>query len=231
MVLLLRLTGPMQSWGIQSRFAWREAGREPSFSGVLGLLCAALGVPREEEHTLARLATWTMGVRVDREGTVLTDYQTAGGGKVNGLPYGVANARDGRAGTVTSARDYLVDADFLVGLEGEDWPLLEAAAAALEAPYWPLCLGKRSFPLAVPPSLGLHPEGLREVLEGWPWRPRRPGETLPPEGLRLVFTTTEPAAELRWDCPVCFAAARRQYRPRRVATEFLPRDRVVVGET
>ncbi len=45
-VLLLRLAGPLQSWGTQSRFRVRDTGREPSKSGVIGLLCTALGRPR-----------------------------------------------------------------------------------------------------------------------------------------------------------------------------------------
>ena len=48
--LLLRLAGPMQSWGTQSRFTIRDTGYEPSKSGVIGLLCAALGKPRDESH-------------------------------------------------------------------------------------------------------------------------------------------------------------------------------------
>ncbi len=42
--LLLRLAGPMQSWGTQSRFTERDTGREPSKSGVVGLLAAAVGL-------------------------------------------------------------------------------------------------------------------------------------------------------------------------------------------
>ncbi|MCA9878634.1 MAG: CRISPR-associated protein Cas5, partial [Thermomicrobiales bacterium] len=34
--VLLRLAGPMQSWGTQSRFLERDTGMEPSKSGVLG---------------------------------------------------------------------------------------------------------------------------------------------------------------------------------------------------
>ncbi len=45
--LLLRLAGPMQSWGVQSRFTIRGTGLEPSKSGVIGLVCAALGRPND----------------------------------------------------------------------------------------------------------------------------------------------------------------------------------------
>ena len=41
--LLLALEGPLQSWGTSSRFSERGSGLEPSKSGVIGLLCAALG--------------------------------------------------------------------------------------------------------------------------------------------------------------------------------------------
>jgi CRISPR system Cascade subunit CasD len=45
--LLLRLVGPMQSWGTTSRFDQRDTGKEPSKSGVIGLVAAALGIDRE----------------------------------------------------------------------------------------------------------------------------------------------------------------------------------------
>ena len=75
--LLLRLAGPMQSWGTQSRFSMRDTGLEPSKSGVIGLLCAALGRPREDTAIVRRLTALTMGVRVDREGVMKKDFHTA----------------------------------------------------------------------------------------------------------------------------------------------------------
>ena len=80
-VLLLRLAGPMQSWGIGSRFAMRDTAPEPTKSGVLGLICSAAGIPRDDEASLAELAVLRMGVRVDREGRVAEDFQTIGGGR------------------------------------------------------------------------------------------------------------------------------------------------------
>ena len=47
--LLLRLAAPLQSWGIDSKFDIRRTGREPSKSGVIGLICAALGIKRDDE--------------------------------------------------------------------------------------------------------------------------------------------------------------------------------------
>ena len=57
---------PMQSWGTKSQFASRDTAMEPTKSGVVGLLAAALGVPREEDDDIQRLARMRMGVRVDR---------------------------------------------------------------------------------------------------------------------------------------------------------------------
>jgi CRISPR system Cascade subunit CasD len=74
-VLLMRLAGPMQSWGIQSRYLVRDTGLEPSKSGVIGLLCAALGRARHEP--VDDLAALRLGVRVDREGRMARDYHTA----------------------------------------------------------------------------------------------------------------------------------------------------------
>src|SRR5262245_60630235 len=105
--LLLRLSGPMQSWGVQSRFSHRDTGLEPSKSGVLGLACAALG--RSRDASLDDLRALRLGVRVDREGRIARDFHTA---------LEVIKADGSRPATVVSHRFYLADAVFLAGLEG-----------------------------------------------------------------------------------------------------------------
>ena len=75
--LLLRLVGPMQSWGTTSRFDDRDTAKEPSKSGVLGLVAAALGIDRENWVELEPLCHLCMGVRHDRPGVPKRDYQTA----------------------------------------------------------------------------------------------------------------------------------------------------------
>jgi CRISPR-associated Cas5-like protein len=77
-VLLLRLSAPLQAWGVQSRFTVRDTGREPSKSGVVGLLCAALG--RGRDQPIDDLAALRMAARVDQEGRILRDYHVAGVG-------------------------------------------------------------------------------------------------------------------------------------------------------
>lgn len=69
--LLLRLAAPLQAWGADSKFETRKTGREPTKSGVIGLLAAALGLRRDESEALTRLTGLRFGVRVEREGQLL----------------------------------------------------------------------------------------------------------------------------------------------------------------
>lgn len=230
-VLLLRLAGPMQSWGTQSRFTVRDTEREPTKSGVVGLLGAALGMRRDDIGTIARLAALRMGVRVDREGHIRVDYHTAGGGNVPGRDrYGVYKASGSKSiDPVVSQRHYLADADFLVGLEGDDEAWLHQLDAALANPVWPLYLGRKSFVPSQPVRIGVQSGPLEEVLRKAPWRPRRQGES-PQDPLRLVIETHEPTNEVRRDQPLSFDIFRREYRLRYLRTEFIEPEDVVVEE-
>jgi CRISPR system Cascade subunit CasD len=229
--LLLRLSGPMQSWGTDSRFDIRFSGREPSKSGVIGLLCAALGKPRQEQPgdglpALAGLSRLRMGVRVDRPGTLQVDYQTAGGSHLRGERYGVINAAGKSLSTVQSRRYYLADAEFVVALEGEDPGLMRRLDEALATPVWQLFLGRKAFvpgePVR-PPDTG--PESpwwamsFEQALREFPWRRRRATD-VPPELLRVVLDTTpsHPDRELRQDLPIDFAL--RRFGPRYIRTGF-----------
>ena len=224
-VLLLRLAGPMQSWGTQSRFTMRDTGLEPSKSGVIGLLCAALGRSRDE--SLDDLATLRMGVRVDSPGALKVDYHTAGGGKLpDGSKYGVRKASGAAGGTVLSNRYYLADADFLVGLQGDDEDLLRCLQVALKEPKWQLYLGRKSFVPGVPVYVpaGLRPgERLRGALTDYPW-PRLdrdvPADRDRPDQLRLTLEASE-GSEVRMDQPYGTSFRTRRFLPRRVVNCFV----------
>jgi CRISPR system Cascade subunit CasD len=225
--LLLRLAGPMQSWGTQSRFTIRDTGYEPSKSGVIGLLCAALGKPRDESHLdnqgkpmLSALAALRMGVRVDREGVLQKDYHTAGGSRHD--DYGVVKASGAKGDTVVSHRYYLADADFLLGLESASEELLQQLDTALANPHWQLFLGRKSFvpsmPVYVPGGLLCNTSLEAALQKGWPKDLR--GELL--TRLRCVVEPSGPhasATEVRYDVPLCFAT--RQFTIRCVKTDWV----------
>ena len=204
--LLLRMAGPMQSWGVQSRFGVRDTGREPSKSGVVGLICAALGRPRSSP--LDDLVALKMGVRVDREGSLEVDYHTA---------QNVRKASGGIKNTELSNRYYLADAAFLVGLESEDLGLLIKMHKALRNPHWLLYLGRKAFVPSPPVYL---PDGLKEgesmldALAAYPYV----GRGDPPEQIRIVLDDLE-GEGMRPDVPLSFVD--RTFAPRRITTRYL----------
>lgn len=149
--LLLRLAGPLQAWGVDSKFDTRRTERLPSKSGVVGLLAAALGRRRDEE--VSDLNALRFGVRVEQEGTILRDYHTA---------------KSEKASYVTE-RYYLEDAIFLVGLEGSS-TLLHELSEALLAPAFPLFLGRRSCPPTLPLVMGVFDTELLTTLRDYPWQ-------------------------------------------------------------
>jgi len=230
--LLMRFAAPMQSWGTQSHFTYRDTGRDPSKSGVIGLIAAALGRPRTA--SLIDLDALVMGVRVNAEGAVRRDYQTVGGThRQHDGAYGVAQV-DGKVGTAQTYRSYLVDADFLVGLEAtndEQSALLHTIAHALHAPQWPLFLGRKSYvpskpialPLVPPLGPGLREQTVRAALLAFPW-PRAATH------LRCIYESLH--GEQRLDRPVSFAVQDRQYLPRfvQVRQEARPVDFVALEE-
>ena len=152
-VLLLRLAGPMQAWGVKSRFTVRSTELEPSKSGIIGMLAAAVG--RRRTDPIEDLLSLRFGVRKDQPGRVIRDFHTA-------CPF------DARKPMPPSERYYLADAVFLAGIEG-DRPLLEGIDEALHHPAFPLYLGRRSCPPTLPVSLGLREASLLDALRTEPW--------------------------------------------------------------
>jgi CRISPR system Cascade subunit CasD len=235
--LLLRLAGPLQSWGYRSPFSDRDTGLEPTKSGVVGLLCCALGRRRSESP--ADLAALRMHVRVDRQGTLLKDFHTAGGGIFRRSREYFAPTSSGAKGKNPSVteRHYLQDASFLVALEGDD-SLLKKLAKRLEDPHWPLALGRRSCPPSEPVFVGPPTDqDARTALCDQPLRlhkrhlPKRWDETegryvpdLGAQKLRLLLQCPpdDTAGDPRRDVPVAWPdPLRREYTVRFVREETI----------
>ncbi|MBL6280234.1 type I-E CRISPR-associated protein Cas5/CasD [Micromonospora fiedleri] len=226
------LDAPLQSWGVRSRGNIRDTGREPSKSGIIGLLAAALGIPRDNTESLTALNQLRMGVRVDREGILERDYQVT-----QDIP---TTTGRGHRNSV-SHRYYLADAVFLVVLEGDENAGLDQIEAALRAPVWPLYLGRRAFPPARPliaanPSnnaltgIGLTHNRLDTVLTTHPWLDDR--DQVRNANLHLATRTPlrtvvdcpadAPDAEVRLDVPLSFQPNDRRYTARTVRTATVP---------
>jgi CRISPR system Cascade subunit CasD len=208
-VLLMRLAGPMQSWGTRSRFTNRDTGLEPSRSGIVGLLCAALG--RARDQPIDDFRPLTMAVRVDREGRLMRDYHTAQNVRR-------ADPSKGTQETVLSERFYLADADFLVAMEGER-AFLELLDAALRRPVWPLCLGRKAFVPALPIAEGIVEIDWRTALEHHPWRKRHRRDNAPVKPLRGVIEVPYGTGEPRDDDPLSFLSRERRFAVRHVRVD------------
>ncbi|MGO4612981.1 type I-E CRISPR-associated protein Cas5/CasD [Nocardia sp. 2YAB30] len=143
--MILRLSGPLQSWGEHSAFTTRDTQRFPTRSGMIGIFATARGFRR---HTpLTEFDSLRLTVRVDRPGVVITDFHTIGGGNEPSRTPLTAEGKRRAAGkgTIVTRRQYLSDAAFTVAVEGPD-DTLARLAAALAAPQWQLYLGRRSCP-------------------------------------------------------------------------------------
>jgi CRISPR system Cascade subunit CasD len=144
--LALLLDAPLQSWGFASRFQRRTTGLHPTKSGVIGLICAAMGLAKgsaEERLHLVNLAKLKMTSismprydvrRMEDFHTVLNTRRASG--KMNDDP-------------VVTRRQYLLDARFGVILSG-NCGLLEQIAAKLQDPVWGVWLGRKSCIPAAP---------------------------------------------------------------------------------
>jgi CRISPR system Cascade subunit CasD len=186
--LLMRFVAPMQSWGTRSQFDDRDTEGEPSKSGVIGLVCAALGVVREDTERTLELAALRMGVRVDQPGRRLRDYHTA--------------RMSAKSGTVQTWRHYLSHAAFLVGLEGTNRELLVAAHEALKNPVFPLFLGRKSFVPSLPVWMpnGLRDESLEVAMKTYPGISRFDGTGQ--AGTQFILETDTPTGGVRFDQPI-----------------------------
>lgn len=192
--LLLRFAGPLQAWGADSRFDVRRTNREPTKSGVIGLIASALGLRRDAP--LDELNRLYFGVRIDREGVLLRDLHTV---------------RKDKNTSYMTTRYYLSDAVFLIGLHSDDEALMQRLEHAVCNPAHPLFLGRRSCPPEGRVCLGLRQMPLEEALKSEPSlippKPSKPGE---PQRVRIVLDDPHGTARLN-DLPVSFSPYNRQY--------------------
>lgn len=208
-VLLLRIAGPLQAWGVRSRFTVRSTELAPTRSGIIGMVAAAVG--RRRTDPIEDLLALRFGVRKDQPGRVIRDFHTA-------------RTLDGKESMPLSNRYYLADAVFLAGIEG-DRPLLEGIDEALQHPAFPLYLGRRSCPPTHPVSLGLREATLLDALRAEPWlaspwfRKQQHSHVFDAELLldqEVVPAEERGAARGSRDAPVSFDPRRRDYDFRQV---------------
>lgn len=154
--LLLWLEAPLQSWGFDSKFGRRDTLDFPTRSGILGLICAALGAGGEQRELLSRfvgLKQTVVSFAHEKQRATsslrLCDYQVVGNGYAPKDPwqallipkreYGKKTSSD--SGKITY-RYYLQGAVFAVALELPHG-MAEEIAFALQNPVWDIYLGRK----------------------------------------------------------------------------------------
>ena len=198
--LLLRLAAPLQSWGSDSKFEIRSTEREPTKSGVIGLLSSALGIGREDD--ISFLNDLRFGIRTDREGRLLKDFQ-------------IARHPNDVKKTYLTTRYYLSDAVFLAGLESDDTELLKKLDHALRHPVYPLFLGRRSCPVTLPLVLGIRECDLITALESEPLLCENSGKVR----IRYDDSEADPRSRIQ-DVPISFSVRHRQFGYRKVSEKI-----------
>lgn len=198
--LVLRLAGPLQSWGSESRFVRRTTEAAPTKSGIVGLLAAAQGRRRADE--IEDLVGLTLAVRIDQEGEVLRDFHTA------------HNPKRPNANIPLSQRYYLNDAVFTAFLGGPTG-LIEGLATAIVDPVFPLALGRRSCVPVPPVLLGISDQEPDRMLQETPLQASRSERSRRP---RTVRCSVQADAQM-------FPQAARRRRIRDVPLSFSPDDR------
>lgn len=156
--LVFQLYAPLMSWGEAAVGEVRYSNAVPSRSALLGLLAAACGIRREAAHLDEFNRHYHFAIRPfsSRE-QWLRDYHTVEVPKENRKRI-YFTRRDELVlapedlNTMITTRDYRCDALFHIAVqETEGAPIvLEKLAVALEEPVFPLYLGRKSCPPALP---------------------------------------------------------------------------------
>ena len=157
--LVFQLHGPMASWGVDAPGEVRHSDALPSRSALLGLLAAALGIRRDKEVRLNDFNQhYSFLLCASQHPVWARDYHTVQ------MPKEVRKARyfsrreelsdPDLLSALISRRDYYTDAWWLVAIAlTPDAPYsLEQLHGALQHPVFPLYLGRKSHPLALPLS-------------------------------------------------------------------------------
>lgn len=152
--LLLKFSGPLQSWGIDSHFEQRNTSRYPSKSAILGFVAAALGYRRSETEKIQELNSLSFAVRVDQPGTLLKDFHIAKASKHTYVTY----------------RYYLQDAIFLVAISHNNNDWIDKIEFALKHPVFQLFMGRKSAPVDSRFLMESTEKDIQTIFENYNWQ-------------------------------------------------------------
>lgn len=192
--LMLRLDGPLQSWGGVAMDPLRPTRSFPTRSALAGLAGSALGwTYRDGQRTTALQDAMDYAVRQERAPRMLLDYQTADLDRIGSAGWtrwGVEKRGGGTAaaGTQILKKSYLAGGAFLValGLAATAPVSIAEVAQALRMPARPLYLGRKGCLPASPILVGEQEAASAfEAVAGWPGGD--PGDRVSDQPVERVF--------------------------------------------
>jgi len=157
--LVIRLSGGMQAWGLDSQYTYRNSGLFPTKSGVLGLCCAAQGLDRgsvAESEWLAQAVLCSMTTIAISKLRSTGDKQTPISVRRIEDFHTVANTKTAKGDTkdALTYRQYICDAEFIVLLNMSS-ELADDLKADLEDPRWGVWLGRKACIPSAPVFAGI----------------------------------------------------------------------------
>jgi CRISPR system Cascade subunit CasD len=207
--LLLNIDSPLQSWASYEGIYEKPTNKEPTKSGILGMICSAEGLLRDKAQArLIELNQLRMGVLVIQEGIPIKDYQIIGnGGLEEKNLYLIKTTPKNRI----INKYYLANARFIVGLEYDDRNLLLKISKSLDNPKFHIYFGRKC---CVPASRIVLGEGdgiVEKSLE----------DALKSIGNDRMILEDENGSIRSLDKPISFANGDKQYHFRRVRQECI----------
>lgn len=166
--ILLKLKGPMQSWGTSSHFETRTTDYYPSKSAVIGIIAASFGYKRDNDEKIQKLNELNFAIRIDQPGVLAKDYHIATKYKVNiDKKYKISVAFD--RNYVTN-RYYMEDAIFVVAISHADDQWIDSIYHALQNPYFTPFMGRRSCPLPADFIITVTNKDALDALQNLEWQ-------------------------------------------------------------
>jgi CRISPR system Cascade subunit CasD len=152
--LAFDLQVPMVSWAITGS-SIVPSGPVPTWSAVVGMIGAALGVPRDDEALVHLANDYALAFKVISPGEVRSDYHTVQSPPANRAAVSRSRTRAQELGvvdrddlnTTITRRDYVQGAHyriFVVQVAKVPHVSLDELVIALNAPIFPIYAGRRS---------------------------------------------------------------------------------------
>lgn len=206
--ILLKLKGPMQSWGTSSHFETRNTDYYPSKSALIGIIAASFGYRRDQEQKIKELNELDFALRIDQPGMLLRDYHIAKKYKKTGE----------FERTYVTNRYYMEDAVFVVAISHANDRRAEEIYEALQHPYFSPFMGRRSCPVPLDFIIKMTEEDAVTALEKLEWQAaewyKKKYADYRPEIYADKALIPQGIATMRKDYVISFSQKERKFGPR-----------------